>query len=355
MTIANDQLPLTTAIGSLPHHNADAALEYSFKLGIPFLPQIPIRNPWEYMIAQALEGLPGLEVSRDGAVTLDADVWSGRARRLNERLLGALENERSPGAFEGFEPASSTSSCWQPFLWECEERGTKTAKIQLAGPLTAQSAIRLKNGESLDRLPELTSQIYRLVLARSLAMTRRLVQVGIQPLIFLDEPGLYGFSNQQPRQVLALQELRLLVQTLKRDGATVGLHCCSNTDWNAVLGLGLDFLSIDTELSLKPLLSGARNSLGRFLANGGRLSLGVIPTQKAEGQAPPVEPLRLLGEVKRAFTDLGGYSPEQAQAILAQCLFTPACGLAFHTPNEAEDILEGLVEFQRLVRHDLQK
>ena len=67
MTIGNEQLPQTTAIGSLPHHNADAALEYSFRHGIPFLPQMPVRNPWEYMIPQALEGLPGLEVSREGA------------------------------------------------------------------------------------------------------------------------------------------------------------------------------------------------------------------------------------------------------------------------------------------------
>ena len=50
----------TTGIGSLPHHNIDTALEYSFQFGLPFLPQIPIRSPWELMITQALEGLPGL-------------------------------------------------------------------------------------------------------------------------------------------------------------------------------------------------------------------------------------------------------------------------------------------------------
>ena len=34
---------------------SDAALAFSFSMDVPFLPQIPIRNPWEYMIAQALE------------------------------------------------------------------------------------------------------------------------------------------------------------------------------------------------------------------------------------------------------------------------------------------------------------
>ena len=71
--------PPTTGIGSLPHHNADAALEHSFRMGIPFLPQIPIRNPWEFMIAQTLEGLPGLQADADGSVTLNTDIWLSRA------------------------------------------------------------------------------------------------------------------------------------------------------------------------------------------------------------------------------------------------------------------------------------
>src|SRR4051812_27742352 len=78
---------LTTGIGSLPHHNVDAALDFSFRHGIPFLPQIPIRNPWEYMIAQALEGIPGLLAEKDGLVVLDADLWNARASRFG-KLLG---------------------------------------------------------------------------------------------------------------------------------------------------------------------------------------------------------------------------------------------------------------------------
>ncbi len=82
----------TTGIGSLPHHNIDAALAFSFQATIPFLPQIPIRNPWEYMIAQALEGVPGLEVetgsySRIGARNL---------RRLLRREVGLVGTHDPP-------------------------------------------------------------------------------------------------------------------------------------------------------------------------------------------------------------------------------------------------------------------
>src|SRR3954470_6485194 len=109
----------TTGIGSLPHHNRDTALEFSFKFGIPFLPQIPIRNSWEFMIAQAIEGLPGLQIEEEGVVSLNKDIWDRQSHLLAQRLEKAFREED----FEAFEPSAATSSCWQPFLWELQERG----------------------------------------------------------------------------------------------------------------------------------------------------------------------------------------------------------------------------------------
>src|SRR6478735_9027007 len=116
-----DDVQRLTAIGSLPHHNIDTALEYSLKLGIPFLPQIPIRNPWEFMISQALEGLPGLQVEEDGNAILNLEVWKSQSHWLTQRLRAAFsEGPGKKGAFSGFEPSASISSCWQPFLWELQ-------------------------------------------------------------------------------------------------------------------------------------------------------------------------------------------------------------------------------------------
>lgn len=342
----------TTAIGSLPHHNTDAALNFSFKLGIPFLPQIPIRNPWEYMIAQALEGMPGLQMEKDATAYLNIDVWAGRSHAFNEKLLDAYASAAKPGAFEAFEPSSAASSCWQPFLWELEERKAKVAKIQLAGPMTSQWALRLNDGSSVDRSPEIAAQIYRLVLARAFAMTRRLQAGGIQPLLYLDEPGLYGLSQENPRHVMGLQELKLMVQALRKEGVWVGLHCCSNTDWTRILSLGLDILSIDTGLSLDLLLDSGE-ALEKFLTNGGRLSLGVIPTDQS-----------LLGsgrlDVKDFFLELVdtfGKHWKDKQGLVKKCLkeaiYTPACGLALHTTTDAETVLATLLEFHKFSMQSL--
>ncbi len=367
----------STTIGSLPHHNVDAALACSFRTSIPFLPQIPIRNPWEYMIAQALEGLPGLQVDRDGTATINLDIWSSRSHAFQRRLDEAFAQAEKPEAFESFEPSPATSSCWQPFVWEVRERGAQVAKVQTAGPMTAQWALRQVSNSSSganashggpQELPnELRMQIYRLVLARSLAMTRRIRAAGAQPVLFVDEPGLYGLNLKSPKHWQAFQELKLMLQTVRKSGVIVGLHCCSNTDWAAILGLGgleLDILSIDAHLSLKSLLTSEpegrpeARSFADFVKAGGRLALGVIPTTKSSTlAAPSVRPAQqvaqLMAQVQDTFNRHSELQPAQIREILRSAIWTPACGLALHSVDAAEEALDSLIEFDRYASHTL--
>ncbi len=350
MTTASKRLQ-TTAIGSLPHPNIDSALGFAFRCDVPFLPQIPRRNPWEYMIAQACEGLPGLEARADGAVLLDLAVWSGRMRALNQRLDEAFARTDEPQAFEGFEPSNATSSSWQPFLFELEERQSRLAKIQIAGPLTSQWSIVTREGKQATEDPELSAQIFRLVLARAIAMVRRLKSIEVQPLIFLDEPGLYAARTLGHRQKVAFRELGIFSQTLQREGALVGVHCCSNTAWDELLALGLDVVSLDAGLSLDSLLA-HRQQLDPFLASGGRLALGIVPTahrELASGQPPDAESLceSLRVRLEQAFSG----DPSWVKRTLSGALLTPACGLGLHTVPEAEEALSLLQAVQERLSH----
>jgi hypothetical protein len=355
MTIVNE----CTCIGSLPHHNIDAALEFAFKASLPFLPQIPIRNPWEYMIPQALEGMPGLEVDSSGGVALDLPLWTSRARAFDEKLAQAFNDTKNLLAFEAFEPSAPSSSSWRPFLFELQERGIKRAKIQIAGPVTCQWSLRLKSGEPIDKHPEIASQIYRLVLARAVAMCRKLKSMGVEPVVYLDEPALFALAPSNPRHMLAMQELRLMIQALKNEKGhervTVGVHCCSNTDWASLIKTGPDILSIDAGHSLENLLEAQddfRNTLERFIDGGGRLSLGVIPT--AGKQQIPLGSLnaKALHEhlVSMLSEKLGQDEEGRSlmQRILSEAIYTPACGLALHSIPEAEQILSYLLEFQSI-------
>ena len=97
----------TTGVGSLPHHYVDAALEYAFRFDVPFLPQIPVRHPKEFMIVQALEGLPGLTTGEKGEATLNFQVWEKEASILDAKLIQAFKlAENDNNAFEAFEPGT---------------------------------------------------------------------------------------------------------------------------------------------------------------------------------------------------------------------------------------------------------
>jgi hypothetical protein len=332
MTIAKSPIPAsTTGIGSLPHHNIDSALNFSFRTGVPFLPQIPIRNPWEYMIAQALEDLPGLQVEREAEVLLNLGIWRSQSREFSERLSAAFKSENNPSAFERFEPSPATSSSWQAFLWELQESESKFAKVQIAGPLTCQWVIRSEE-------PELSGQIFRLVLAKALAMGRKLLSIGVTPLLFLDEPGLYAYDRTNPKHVIAFQELKLLIQTLKKNDISVGLHCCSNTDWKSILGLGISFLSLDTELSLESLIETATPEIKTFMQSGGRFSLGVVPTTRSSA----LHSVTAKGLYKKLEGTLSHLPEGLGPLIFADCLLTPACGLALQSVADAEYVLETL-------------
>jgi hypothetical protein len=298
------------------------------------------------MLAQALEGLPGLKAERDGSVLLDYTLWTSQAKNFQDKLDSAFKNND----FEAFEPGASSASSWSAFLWEIRDRETPLAKIQTAGPLTAGWALRRTDGKAASLDVELSNQILKLVLAKSIAMIRSLKAAGTAPLLFVDEPGLYGLSVLNPNHILGLRELKVFFQTLKKEGAITGLHCCSNTDWPSVLALGFDFLSIDTHLSLDRVLS-FKSDFEKFVNGGGRLSLGVLSTSNASLVLNLVDSETLYQEIKKPLSET--FDSKFCEMLLKEALYTPACGLAYHGVQNAEIILSALQDFSTHAKKSL--
>jgi hypothetical protein len=339
-----DRKPLpglaTTAIGSLPYTQLELALQQAFLVDIPYLPQLPLRDPAEYMVPQALDGMPGLRHDREGNATLELDVW--RKGWLDARLERAID--RGDG-LSAFEPRPAACAAWRPFVWEVEQRRAPFAKAHLAGPTTLRWALRTTDGRRLSELPdgaEIEAQILRLVMAKGLAMAQRLREAGATPVIFLDEPGLVAFERGNGRHIVALQELRVVILALQHAGAHVGVHCCGNTDWASLLQLPWDLVSLDARLSLGPVLE-AKEALGRYVASGGAFALGLVPTN--------IEPvgaaLGLDAVVDGLLTTVPALLEQAAPGLLRRCLVTPACGLAMRTVSDAEQILDTLRRAQR--------
>src|ERR1700730_16772771 len=63
---------MATAIGSLPHRDADVAASLVLRClpDLPAAPQLPHRTPLEGMIAQWASAVPGVVVHADGTISL---------------------------------------------------------------------------------------------------------------------------------------------------------------------------------------------------------------------------------------------------------------------------------------------
>src|SRR5262249_16718955 len=154
-------------------------------------------------------------------------------------------------------------------------------------------------------------------------------KVSATPLLYLDEPGLFALDLTNPRHLMTLQQLKVLVLALQREGALVGLHCCGNTRWGAVLGLGTDLLSLDIRLSLDALLE-EEKAFADFLASGATLSLGIVPTDLSAS----FNVTELVDSVEASLIATVGES--RFRELLSHALLTPACGLAMRTVRDAE-------------------
>jgi len=305
-----------TGIGSLPHTQMELALQMALAVDVPYLPQLPSQNPSELMVPAALEGLPGLEAGEDGACTVELGAWEAGRAALEARIDAAVRS----GDASAFLPGVAAARALRPFLWEVRERKLAFAKAQLAGPATVRWSSRLSTGEPLSEHPGLDAQVFRLLLVRSLALVQAVRAAG-------------ALDTTDPAHLAVLTELRLLVAALRQQGALVGLHCCGNTRWSALLDLGIDLLSFDVRLSLDAVLEEPQ-AVRRFLDRGGAFSLGLVPTDLGQ-EADPEELSRAVE------TSFAAALPDRPDA-LRHFVTTPACGLAMRTVLEAERIFAQL-------------
>lgn len=327
----------TTGIGSLPHTQGELALQMALQQDVPYLPQLPSGSASELMIPAALDGVPGLKFDAEGTCTIDLDAW----RPARDRFTAAIEEGLASGRLDDFEPSVQACRSFRPFLFEVETRKLPFAKVQLAGPATVRWVARTHTGAPTSEAPELDQQLFRLSLAKALALVKAVRRAGATPILYLDEPGLYALARGNVQHLVVMQELKMLVVALQREGALVGLHCCSNTDWAQVMDLGLDVLSIDARLSLDAVLED-RDAWLKFLASGATMSLGVVPTDLASTYQ--------LGELCDSVeASLRATTPPawSFEALLSRMLLTPACGLAMRSVIDAERITEQVREAQK--------
>jgi len=300
---------LTTAMAVMPHKDANKALETALELDIPFWPQLPLLNYYEDMYVQASENFPGILL----------DPVNRKLGFSQEKFLSELEDVMAK--FEDpafFDISEEYSAVYHSFLAR-DLQNHPAIRGQLEGPISFGFNIL-----DQDERPILFDDTVRPFMFESMAkrvntQLARLQEKNGNAFMFIDEPGLQfvfsamsGYNDHQARQ-----DMEAFFDMIERPR---GIHLCGNPDWDFLLNLDLDVLSLDIFTNAERFVSYA-SSIKRFLERGGVIVWGIVPTN--------VEPFEqqnqdlLITMLDNLWNQLREKNIDK-QMLLSQSLLSPA-------------------------------
>lgn len=349
----NHVLPsgLALAIGSMPHRDADLALDRILEAcpEAPCWPQLPSLGFQENMMTQFSEGIPCIRVDweRKRILFSRPEACPEELTRFYEDSMKAEEN----GDFHPFALSADYAKGLHAFL----ERFTGTAgaslpfvKGQITGPLTF--GLSILDVEGLPALFDetLVDVVCKGILLKALWQLDCLKPLGGRCILFVDEPILAAFGSSayvNLSREKAVEILRGIFDAVKGSGALVGSHCCGNTDWSLMVEAGVDIINFDAYVYMDSIGLYAE-SIVEFLDRGGYLAWGIVPSESIGSRPRPEELLEALKKGIRGLSDRG----VPREKLFENLLLTTSCGLGTLSVEEAEAALRELKTLQGLFR-----
>ena len=307
---------LTTAMAVMPHRDVDRALRTALSLDVPYWPQLPLLSYHEDMYVQASERFPG--------IVLDMEK---RAIRFSIEKFG-MELEEVLSHFEEpehFDISETYSAVYRRFL-ELNLFDRAAIRGQLEGPVSFGLNVLDQDQRPILFNDTVRSFMLDFLARRVNAQLNRLKALNPNAFMFVDEPGLqYIFSALSGYDaVAAKQDMEYFFAQVERPR---GVHLCGNPDWDFLLGLDLDVLSLDVYSNGEIFVSYA-DRIRRFLERGGRLVWGMVPTNMEPFEKENIQSLEslLLGcwhALEKKGIDLGFLLSRSMLSPATCCLVNP--------------------------------
>jgi hypothetical protein len=276
---------LTTAMAVMPHRDVEQALQTALSLDIPFWPQLPHVSYYEDMYVQASEHFPG--------IILDMEK---RTLHFSQEKF-ALELEETLSHFEDpdyFDISPQYSVVYQRYL-DLDLSDRPAIRGQIEGPISFGFNVQDQDGRPILFDDTVRPFMLDFMARRVNTQLRRLKKKNPQAFMYVDEPGLQflfsamaGYGDQAARG-----DLDYFFSLIERPR---GIHLCGNPDWDFLLGLDLDILSLDVYANGE-VFSNYQKSIHKFLDRGGTLVWGIVPTNFEPFEKEGLESLeeRLVG------------------------------------------------------------
>jgi hypothetical protein len=299
-------------IGSLPHRDAEAAAAFAIgEFGIATVPTLPQRSPAEAMLAQATIGLAGVAMTPAGKLTVDLSAIDTSAPVTTD-----LGHDAHRGLRAFLDLARKVHLDGAPVKW------------QFVGPVTLGVALQ-RAGLDTPTAFELAGSAVRTHLAAiSLAVTDALPDS--PQMVFVDEPWLADLMTPgfpiPPDEAIDLMSSAMAALP---SSTLAGIHCCAPCDVATLLASGPSVISLPVSAELVEWAG----YLTRYLADGGVIAWGVIPT---DGPVPVSSERywRTLSDVWCGLVQRGC----DPVMLRRRSLVSPHCGLAMHSVSVARRI-----------------
>lgn len=300
---------LTTAMAVMPHKDPERALDMALSLDIPFWPQLPNLNYYEDMYVQASEHFPGIQLD------LDNRKLSFSMEAFVEEYEEALSHFEEP---EFFDISPDYSQVYHAFL-KMDLSDCPAIRGQLEGPISFGLNVLDQDQRPILFDDNIRPLMFDFMAKRINVQLERLKIVNPNAFMFVDEPGLQfifsalsGYDSARART-----DMENFFSMIERPR---GIHLCGNPDWDFLLNLDLDILSLDIYQNGE-VFSSYAPSIKRFLDRGGILSWGIVPTNVEPFEAETIDSLQARLISVWDFLDQKGIDKE---FLVSRSLLSPA-------------------------------
>ncbi len=330
---------LATGIGGLPHTDPVQACDdvLSIFSEFPYIPTLPNRALLEGIVFNDSEQLPGRIIRED---RLLFDSTKDQTSAMEKVYMDFVEGDFASYGFHK-EYASA-------FI-EMMTRKVPTAQVlkcQVTGPVTFGMQVVDVNKRPIYYDAQLADVLSKMIAlkARWCEEAMRKNTSAVETLVVLNEPYLASLgSSVIPVDQETVRSGWSDIASMVTGG--LGVHCCSNTDWEFVISLDPSVISLDAYATATEFLLYA-DTLVSYMERGGVIAWGIVPSEQKIFATETVD--SLYEKYLAIRTQLCTRMPEKL--FDAQSLITPSCGIRFADRDESVNIMKATDEISRRIR-----
>ena len=336
---------MATAIGSLPHKNAEEAslLMLEALPEAPAWPQLPARSFKENMYVQYSKNMPGVLLDEEKEKIIIDPTDTAGLEKFYERYLAkdtqyfALGEEYAKG-FYYFTDLIAKS-----------DTKPKVIKGQVTGPISYGLTVKQSDERSIIFDKNFFDAIVKTLALKAKYQVDIFKKISPEsiPLIFLDEPYLVSFGSafvsvNEDEVIEKLNECFDAIDGLK------GIHVCGGTDWGMIMKTNVDVIHFDAFDYFESMKAYAPQ-LKEFIDRGGMIGWGAVPHDDKIRDFTAERLFALLDEKLDRLSELG----LDKKSIYKASWIAPSCGVGLMTTDDAQNALKLSTRLAELIREQI--